>query len=167
MLQEFFASKSKIDRTRKRKFINPIPYYSAIQCNSKEILTRKKISVDVFRSFCYKEKGKKVFMVTNCNFEYSNYIMRYLFSKADICKEANWGEKWINAFDIIFTQAKKPKFFSGQGNSLSAIHTETGLVVPVKGSIKSAMKASGHIFKGGSTADFEEALGKSIFQKYL
>ena len=87
--------------------------------------------------------------------------MRYLFSNTDICWEENLREKWVNAFDIIFTQTKKPKFFSGQGNPLSAIDTETGLSVPLECDIKTALKTSGHVFRGGSAADFEEAMGKS------
>jgi len=54
-----------------------------------------------------KNSGKKIFLLTNSYYEYSNKVMSYLFD--DVLEEY---ESWRDYFDLIIVGSKKPAFFS-------------------------------------------------------
>ena len=55
----------------------------------------------------FKEAGKKLFLLTNSYFEYTNNVMSYLLDGA-----LNEYETWRDYFDLIIVGSKKPLFFS-------------------------------------------------------
>lgn len=67
-----------------------------------------------------RENGKKVFLLTNSGYKYTNQIMSYLFSLPS-CKSRNW----TSYFDFIIVDARKPLFF-GEGTILRQVDGKTG-----------------------------------------
>jgi 5'-nucleotidase len=68
-----------------------------------------------------------VFLMTNSEFHYTNAVMKFLLDNA-----RDDYKSWRDYFDIIITNAKKPRFFL-EGSSLREVNLETGslsLVVP-------------------------------------
>lgn len=59
-----------------------------------------------------REHNKKIFLLTNSDYQYTEKIMDFLFS----VKSAN-GKKWKEYFDYIVVDARKPLFF-GEGTIL-------------------------------------------------
>jgi len=55
----------------------------------------------------FKNAGKKLFLLTNSYFEYTNKVMSYLLDGA-----LNEYESWRDYFDLILVGSKKPLFFS-------------------------------------------------------
>uniref|UniRef100_A0A6G1S7J8 Cytosolic purine 5'-nucleotidase n=1 Tax=Aceria tosichella TaxID=561515 RepID=A0A6G1S7J8_9ACAR len=67
-----------------------------------------------------RENGKKVFLLTNSGYKYTNQIMTYLFSLPS-CNSRNW----TSYFDYIIVDARKPLFF-GEGTILRQVDSKTG-----------------------------------------
>merc|ERR1712226_1250471 len=56
-----------------------------------------------------KDHGKKIFLLTNSDYKYTNGIMKYLFDFEELGE--NRGD-WKSYFDLIVVDARKPKFFA-------------------------------------------------------
>lgn len=67
-----------------------------------------------------RENGKKVFLLTNSGYRYTDQIMSYLFN-LPICKSRSW----TSYFDFIIVDARKPLFF-GEGTILRQVDSKTG-----------------------------------------
>lgn len=67
-----------------------------------------------------RENGKKVFLLTNSNYNYTDQIMSHLFSLPS-CKS----RPWQSYFDFIIVDARKPLFF-GEGSILRQVDSKTG-----------------------------------------
>lgn len=67
-----------------------------------------------------RENGKKVFLLTNSGYRYTDQIMSYLFSLPS-CKSRSW----TSYFDFIIVDARKPLFF-GEGTILRQVDSKTG-----------------------------------------
>lgn len=67
-----------------------------------------------------RENGKKVFLLTNSDYRYTDHIMSYLFSLPS-CKSRSW----TSYFDFIIVDARKPLFF-GEGTILRQVDSKTG-----------------------------------------
>lgn len=67
-----------------------------------------------------RENNKKVFLLTNSGFKYTDQIMSYLFSVPS-CQARNW----TSYFDYIIVDARKPLFF-GEGTILRQVDSKTG-----------------------------------------
>lgn len=67
-----------------------------------------------------RENGKKVFLLTNSGYQYTDSIMSYLFSLPS-CKSRSW----TSYFDFIIVDARKPLFF-GEGTILRQVDSKTG-----------------------------------------
>jgi 5'-nucleotidase len=67
-----------------------------------------------------RENGKKVFLLTNSGYKYTNQIMSYLFNLPS-CNSRNW----TSYFDFIIVDARKPLFF-GEGTILRQVDSKTG-----------------------------------------
>eukprot|EP00794_Sanderia_malayensis_P009629 gene9629-10617_t len=63
-----------------------------------------------------KDAGKKLFMITNSGFNFVNKGMTHMI-----------GAEWRGLFDVIVTNAKKPKFFNDIQRPFRLIDTKTGL----------------------------------------
>lgn len=67
-----------------------------------------------------RENGKKVFLLTNSGYKYTDQIMSYLFSLPS-CQS----RRWTSYFDFIIVDARKPLFF-GEGTILRQVDIKTG-----------------------------------------
>lgn len=67
-----------------------------------------------------RENGKKVFLLTNSGYKYTDQIMNYLFSLPE-CQSRSW----TSYFDFIIVDARKPLFF-GEGTILRQVDSKTG-----------------------------------------
>lgn len=68
-----------------------------------------------------RENGKKVFLLTNSGYKYTDQIMTHLFSNLPSCQSRNW----TSYFDFIIVDARKPLFF-GEGTILRQVDSKTG-----------------------------------------
>ena len=65
-----------------------------------------------------KDHGKKIFLLTNSDYKYTNGIMTYLFDFPDLDNT-----EWKSYFDLIVVDAQKPKFFA-EGTLLRQVMIE-------------------------------------------
>ncbi|XP_024383280.1 uncharacterized protein [Physcomitrium patens] len=94
-----------------------------------------------------KEAGKRLLLITNSDYLYTNKMMQYAFDKY-----LPDGMGWRALFDMVIVSARKPEFFQ-KSNPLYEIVTEEGLMRP-------CYKAtSGGLYCGGSALMVEKALG--------
>merc|ERR1712073_201385 len=103
-----------------------------------------------------KENGKKVFLITNSDWGYTNDIMTYLFEDPTVCDERYVGSKWYNVFDLVVTDSRKPTFFT-TGTPLFEVDCQTGVHKELTGD--DAMMKEGHVYSGGNVLQLEDALG--------
>lgn len=94
-----------------------------------------------------KSDGKKLFLLTNSQWEYTNQIMSYLLNNR--LKEY---QHWTSYFDIIIVGANKPGFFSME-SPFELLNTTNNQAKPLSPSINSFIK--GEIFYGGNILEFE------------
>lgn len=99
-----------------------------------------------------RENGKKVFLLTNSEFYYTNQIMEYLLHSDE--KYAGY-DSWRDYFDIIITNACKPRFFM-EGSTLREINLETG--APKFASVTHNFE-KGKVYAGGNFAMFKKLTG--------
>lgn len=97
-----------------------------------------------------KENGKKVFLLTNSEYMYTDKVMTYLFDVPSSKKR-----DWKTFFDYIVVDARKPLFF-GEGTILRQVDAETGTL-----SIGTYLGPfqPGQVYSGGSCDIFTELIG--------
>ncbi|KAL3102369.1 hypothetical protein niasHT_029794 [Heterodera trifolii] len=95
--------------------------------------------------------GRKTFLLTNSDYEYTKGIMTFLL-----------GPEWRSFFDMIIVDACKPLWF-GEGTVFREVNTETGALkigVPTN-----PLKKTGAVYSGGSCEAFRRLLnvrGKEV-----
>ncbi len=94
--------------------------------------------------------GKKILLITNSGFEYSNFMLSYT-----IDPYLPEGQTWRDVFDVAVVAARKPNFFSGSSPIFEVV-SEEGLLEPWVGSIE-----EGRIYYGGHAGALEDCLGMS------
>ena len=88
--------------------------------------------------------GKKLFLLTNSQWEYTNFVMKYLLDGTD----ENYPD-WRDFFEFIFVGTNKPSFFTSNQPFLEVM-TDSGLLRnPVKHFEKH------HIYYGGNATLFQ------------
>ncbi|HCF57238.1 MAG TPA: HAD family hydrolase, partial [Myxococcales bacterium] len=92
--------------------------------------------------------GKKLFLLTNSHWDYTDLLMRYLL---DGCLPEY--PSWRNYFDLIVCGASKPGFF-GRGKPFLEMSPETGKPLGEARSLE-----RGRVYEGGNLADFEQMCG--------
>ncbi len=97
--------------------------------------------------------GKKLFLLTNSRWSYTDKMMNYLLGGA----MAEY-PSWRNYFDIVIVAATKPAFFQERRPLLERVPAEGG-----EGHVRPATfpLERGKIYEGGNLHDFERALGVS------
>lgn len=106
-----------------------------------------------------RSSGKKLFILTNSPWHYTNAIMSYLLEES-----GSRYPHWRNYFDIIICSAKKPLWF-GDGTPFAerlpslpppdwGQVSDPGQTREVEGPLE-----RGHVYEGGSLAEFEKRLG--------
>ncbi|BBN07446.1 hypothetical protein MPTK1_4g03850 [Marchantia polymorpha subsp. ruderalis] len=94
-----------------------------------------------------KEAGKKLLLITNSDYHYTNKMMQFAFDQF-----LPDGMSWRELFDMVIVSAKKPDFFT-LSHPLYEVVTADGLMRP-------AFKAKpGGLYCGGSALMVEMALG--------
>ena len=94
-----------------------------------------------------KEAGKKILLITNSEWIYTDAMMRYAFEP-----HLPGDGSWRDLFDVVIAGARKPFFFTGD-NPIMEIVTDDGLLRPV------VELSEGRIFYGASADAVERFLG--------
>jgi hypothetical protein len=97
-----------------------------------------------------KQSGKKLLLITNSDWEYTNAMMGYAFGGS-----LPGGMKWRDLFDVVIISARKPDFFSMRAPLFEVVNEE-GLLRPALKGIQ-----SGGVYLGGSAHHVEQKLGLS------
>ena len=96
----------------------------------------------------FRKHGKKIFILTNSDYEYTKLLLDYA-----ITPFLPEGKSWLDLFEVIITFAQKPKFFYDEGKYLK--------VNPTNGTMTNIDEKLSHggVYQGGNaikfTKDFE------------
>lgn len=93
-----------------------------------------------------RSSGKKLFLLTNSAFDYTNALMTYLLDGA---LDAYPG--WRNYFDIVIVSAQKPGFFTDK-RPFHELDAQGNIV----GEMGNEPFARGKVYSAGNLKDFEE-----------
>ncbi|HTP52447.1 MAG TPA: HAD-IG family 5'-nucleotidase [Anaeromyxobacteraceae bacterium] len=93
--------------------------------------------------------GKKLFLLTNSHWDYTDAVMRHLLDR--MLPEY---PSWRNYFDVVVTASAKPAFFTGE--SPFAELNPAG--DPLPGEVRSFER--GKTYAGGNRGDFERIMGR-------
>jgi HAD superfamily 5'-nucleotidase-like hydrolase len=96
--------------------------------------------------------GKKLFLLTNSLWDYTDAVMKYLLD--GVVAEY---PSWRNYFDIVVTGASKPDFFSGSAPFLEIDASAEGNTVIGEASTLER----GKIYQGGNLTTFEKLSGSN------
>eukprot|EP01018_Ginkgo_biloba_P025931 Gb_02845 [translate_table: standard] len=94
-----------------------------------------------------KEAGKRLLLITNSDYHYTNKMMHHAFNKF-LPNDMDWR----NLFEMVIVSARKPEFFQ-ISHPLYEVVTEDGLMRPC------FTARSGGLYSGGSAQMVEKALG--------
>ncbi len=92
-----------------------------------------------------RSSGKKLFVLTNSYWPYSNAVMSYLLDGARKAYPS-----WRNYFDVVIVGGCKPAFFS-ERRPFVEIDSSTGNTLPSK--VRELLR--GRVYQGGNIVDFE------------
>jgi 5'-nucleotidase len=95
--------------------------------------------------------GKRLLLITNSEWSYTQPMMRYAFDRAVDGEIA--GGTWRDLFDIVVVAAAKPTFFESKAPSFRMVDPERGWFVPHHGPY-----SDGEVYHGGCAAVVEESL---------
>lgn len=118
-----------------------------------EILARPDLYVDLdpdlpLALLDQKASGKKLMMVTNSEWHYSNAMMTFAFDRF-----LPTGMHWRDLFAVIVVSSRKPAFFTGN-HPLYEVVSEDGLLRQVNDNI-----VEGKVYSGGCADRLEKSLG--------
>ena len=96
-----------------------------------------------------KHAGKKLLLITNSEWPYTNAIMTYAFERF-----LEKGMRWRELFDLVVVSARKPAFFTTPSPFFEIINEE-GLLRPAT----TRHLVKGGAYLGGSAREIEQTLG--------
>ncbi|MBC7978336.1 MAG: HAD-IG family 5'-nucleotidase [Myxococcales bacterium] len=99
----------------------------------------------------FRSSGKKLFLLTNSLYDYTDAVMRYLLDG-----ERKAYPSWRNYFDIVMVGAGKPAFFN-ELRPFVQIDAATGAPVAGNGEIKHL--ARDKVYQAGNVVAFEQITG--------
>ncbi len=105
---------------------------------------REKAVIDGLKR--YIEHGKKIFVLTNSDYPYTNLLLNYAINPF-----LNEGETWQDIFEYVITLANKPRFFYDNLKFLF-INQETSTMTNISGPIKPG------VYQGGNAKKFTDDL---------
>ncbi len=95
-----------------------------------------------------KHAGKKLMIITNSEWSYTNAMMSYAFDRY------LGGAGWRSLFDVVIVGARKPAFFTGSHPVFQIVDEQRGLLEPTRGPL-----SEGGVYLGGHAALVEQSLG--------
>nr|XP_046920622.1 cytosolic purine 5'-nucleotidase-like isoform X2 [Dermatophagoides farinae] len=96
------------------------------------------------------ENGKKIFLLTNSGYNYTEKVMNYLFQVPSAKNRP-----WKSYFDFIVVDARKPLFFD-EGTILRQVDVNTGAL---QIGTPTGPFEPGHVYSGGCCDVFTELIG--------
>ncbi len=96
-----------------------------------------------------RSSGKKLFLLTNSLYDYTDAVMSYLLDGAPTPYPS-----WRHYFDVVIVGGQKPRFFNAQPPFV-AIDPATGRELP--GEVKSLSRD--RVYQGGNVVAFEQMMG--------
>ena len=120
---------------------------SEVRRNVKKYIEQDAVAVEALERF--KRHGKKLWVITNSDFEYSKLLLDYAITP--FLKEH---KHWSDLFNLVITFAAKPRFFT-EKNNLLKVDPETGLMKNHDGKITDG------IYQGGNAKTIQKASGFS------
>jgi len=93
--------------------------------------------------------GKKLLLITNSEWHYSNAMMSYAF---DAFLPASM--TWRDLFDLVIVEARKPSFFMHRNNPAFRVVDDDGRLVPAREGVE-----LGGVFLGGNATQVQNATG--------
>ena len=99
--------------------------------------------------------GRKVFIITNSDYEYTNKVMTYLFDFPNCQENGTQPKQWLDYFDVVVTDAVKPLFF-GEGTALRQVDIASGKLHIGK---FTGSHQQGAVYAGGNSEVFSELIG--------
>jgi 5'-nucleotidase len=99
----------------------------------------------------FRSSGKKLFLLTNSLWDYTDAVMRYLLDG-----ERKAYPSWRNYFDIVIVGGAKPAFFN-ELRPFVQIDPQTGVAVATNGEIKHLSRD--RVYQGGNVVAFEQMTG--------
>lgn len=118
-----------------------------ISQNLKKYVIKEKAVVDGLKHFI--RHGKKIFLLTNSEYEYTKLLLEYALTPF-----LNPGETWSDLFEFVITLANKPRFFYDNLRFLT-INPKDGSMSNLHGAIKAG------IYQGGNAKKITEDLNVS------
>ncbi|MFZ2957185.1 MAG: HAD-IG family 5'-nucleotidase [Candidatus Ozemobacteraceae bacterium] len=109
-------------------------------------LMRNEAIADTLKRF--KHCGKKLALITNSDYDYSQRVMEYCFGEY-------FTGPWQDVFDLIIVASNKPSFFQ-HGNKFLKVDRKTALLANFHEPIR-----YGQIYQGGNARVMERDLGLS------
>ncbi len=97
-----------------------------------------------------REAGKKLLLITNSDWNYTNFMMNYVFGP-----HLPAGSDWRSLFDLVVVSSRKPEFFSGNNRFFEVVNEE-GFLKPVTTGLE-----FGKQYLGGNAQGVEKLLGLS------
>jgi len=107
--------------------------------------------------------GRKVFLLTNSLFEFTNVVMNHIYGNSD--PESRTLE-WLELFDLVIVGACKPGFLDDPQLSLFRVHPESDKLSNMDNALFDPAEVSlakGKVFQGGNYNHLHHLLGKGFF----
>lgn len=104
-----------------------------------------------------KRSGRKVFLLTNSLWNYTDTVMKYLYSDED-------SGSWIDLFDVIISGSCKPAFLVNPKLALYRCDPDTGMLANTEGVYQESVEdylSRGNCFQGGNFTHLHDLLGVS------
>eukprot|EP00171_Calliarthron_tuberculosum_P012174 IDg12174t1 len=107
-----------------------------------------------------RRSGRKVFLLTNSLYDYTDTVMRYLYAGADAAPEE--AARWTELFDVIVAGSCKPAFMLDPRRQLYRVDPETHALYNTEGAYREEPEEylkRGKTFQGGSYPHLHSLLG--------
>ncbi len=114
----------------------------------------------------YKEKGKKIFLLTNSLWEYTDVVMKYLVNGHGNSTDSSW----TKLFDIVVVGACKPAYLTYDNLSMFRICESTGVLENIEDKdafVIGEYDGIRNVFQGGTWNDLHKLLNISKGEKIL
>lgn len=106
--------------------------------------------------------GRKVFLLTNSLFDYTNVVMNHICGNS---VQEDRTLEWLDLFDLVIVGACKPSFLEDPNLSLFRVHPSDGRLSNMDNALfdpPAVSLAAGKVFQGGNHEHLHHLLGKEV-----